>query len=439
MSRKIGAVARLVALLAATMLFASACGVDHSDVALTPNADYVAERLALATDARELAQFEARQEERALESALSARASTRAALAAAQEELALAEMNLLTAQRALENTRFATLAVPADATAEAVPVPESNDVVVFRRVDRNDERDLFTLDVATGRVHAITEAGDGRSVGPGFLVSNDGVAVSPDGERIAYSLTDGDFRSDIIVANLDGSDPEVVGIRRGEPAAVLWTPDGNLIFDDINGGRRVISHLDMTTGDQELLLFSEGDGVNLVGMSGEHFVFVDRDRPTKLVRFDLQTRERFDDITIGFSDSIRLSPSGSQVVVMVPTGEGERLGIVDLIGAEMRGWVAGEIPEGLAGARFLSDDRTLAFVTGPDEQDDLRLMVADLADGFEPRSLFTGWAEVFAVGPSDTIYITARVDDQWELHMVTLDGEVTPLGIDGWPVAVLSG
>ena len=118
--------------------------------------------------------------------------------------------------------------------------------------------------------------------------------------------------------------------------------------------------------------------------------------------------------------------------------------MIDLGRAEMRGWVVAEVVDGLGGATLSPDGRLVAFTTGGTSRSDLQ--IADLTRAFEGEllvpALSFGEVDQYRWSPASDVVYFSQIDGRRSaaprLHAVTLSGEVTSFGIEGWPVAVVS-
>lgn len=457
MSRR--GIARSVAAIVGVLLVATACTTTAGDAEGWLALESVEQQFIEAAAASDQAASEAQRAVRARRSVESVTSLLRDEAEGIVEDLQLVAAETAAVEAAVEDALSTDSAVPADAPVAAPPLPDSGDLLVFRADEPTGEQELFTLDVATGRVNQLTESGDGFSVG--FSAP-----VSLDGDFIAYSLTEVSLAedpltedpltedkvlTDIVVAGLDGSGPVVVATREGAPSAVEWSPYGDLIFNDTEAGLDVISIVDPATGDQELLAVADQDAAFLVGMSGEHLIYADvGGESDKIVRFDLQPRERIDEFELGAVASAFLNERGSIIVMGPgrPTEDETRtvadMALISLGTSRIFAATIAEIENGLGGATLSPDGRRVAFTTGT-QSGRSDLQIVDITRAFDPQlaapDLNFGQVDQFRWSPSSEALYFSHSDGRRNptpmLHVATLDGEVTPLGLEGWPVAVV--
>jgi Tol biopolymer transport system component len=108
--------------------------------------------------------------------------------------------------------------------------------------------DLALRDLATGEQRRLTKKGPWETSSEFALLS----VPSPDGKQVAYNWFNKDWRYDLRVVALDGSEPRVL---HADPD-VVW----NQPFDWTADGKQVLAALNRNDGSSELVLISVVDG-----------------------------------------------------------------------------------------------------------------------------------------------------------------------------------
>jgi Tol biopolymer transport system component len=106
-----------------------------------------------------------------------------------------------------------------------------------RRIAFSNGRDIYSVDVASGKVTRLT-----RTTKP--WLANHTPAYSPNGKRIAFSRSTDAFNSDIFVMDANGRNLRRLTTSRGtdsvlgEEHAPAWSPDGRTIVFVTNRSQR---------------------------------------------------------------------------------------------------------------------------------------------------------------------------------------------------------
>ncbi|MCL4879798.1 MAG: serine/threonine-protein kinase [Anaerolineae bacterium] len=160
------------------------------------------------------------------------------------------------------------------ATANAVSLAPLREGRILFVSDRNEQPDLYVLDLTTGNETRLTRT-NGAEGSP---------AISPDGDRIVYLFDpDGNLSDDnieqieVYISRSDGSDAQPVTSNLSEEVSPIWTPDGNhiLFVRTVNGVARYrIIQYDLTTEDEMVLYEDNGYAANLsISPDGQQLVY----------------------------------------------------------------------------------------------------------------------------------------------------------------------
>ncbi|MFO7946978.1 MAG: hypothetical protein R6V19_09190 [Armatimonadota bacterium] len=193
-----------------------------------------------------------------------------------------------------DDNQDATLitAPPGDGADSMPDVSEDNTKIVFVTTQDTGNQQIAVADIdGSNREVILSEAGANLR----WPVFND------DGTKIAFERrVIGDDQSDIWVCNADGSDPQELLGSDFDEGAPAWSPDGNTILfhSDRNGPYYDIWAMDADgTNGRAYTSTSRNDGYPIWSADGEDLAFI-RDRELWKVNFTADEDERdYDRVT----------------------------------------------------------------------------------------------------------------------------------------------
>lgn len=226
-----------------------------------------------------------------------------------------------------------------------------------------------------------------------------GPAYSPDGKHLAYfSNLKGVENEGIWLANSDGSNP-VPLVQDGRVNIFpRWTPDSeHLIYASYSPSGSEYRQISVSGGAPQTLQNSAPDGTADVGSEGQ-LLFLGP-------------------LFLGPHSQIQVSASQTtQTLITLPSDENAML------------------------LRWSPDDRSIAYIVNPMQEDDPRagLWVFDLNKS--PRQVFRGWVVWYARGPRNEIYLIQGKPDlegvlwkvDWDGHSLTRAPVSIPLPFHYW-------
>lgn len=188
---------------------------------------------------------------------------------------------------------------------------------------------IYSVDVVSGALKRITTQ-DGAW---------DGVAVSPDGRKIAYdgfpSTTASYQASEIYVANADGSAPQKVTSLDRDPGGIQWARDGSGVFFTVAETGTANVYFAPASGTGATKLTTGAQMVSLASLSrtgvgaGMRTTFTD---PADIVRIDLAKR--------GAAASVaQLTHVNDDVLANVKLASIERVSAKSSNNTDVEGWI----------------------------------------------------------------------------------------------------
>ena len=220
----------------------------------------------------------------------------------------------------------------------------------------------------------------------------------PDGRRIAVTAI---VNRDTVVAIVDavGSTPMLRLTRgRSEDRDPSLSPDGRMIaFSSTRDGNRELYVMNADGTGQRRLTHSDGlDGSPAWSPDGSTIAFVSEHDGTKdlfRIRPDGQGLERLTTGAQATRDQPRWSPDGTRIAVQMARGTNYDIGVV-LVARHERIDVATS-PDYDGSFTWSPDSKALAYVSGPTNQETLRIVSADGRESrrvTETPALTPGWA-----------------------------------------------
>jgi TolB protein len=166
-------------------------------------------------------------------------------------------------------------------------------------------------------------------------------AWSPDGQWLAYVSFE-NKRASIYVQQVSSGERRLVSGRVGINGAPAWSPDGHKLLVTLGGsaGTPNLYILDLAT--QQLTRLTEGPAIDTEGAwsaDGQAVYFTsDRSGGPQIYRIGTEPGARPKRITFGSSYNARprLSPDGSQLVMVTQDGANYRIAVQDLASGTVR-------------------------------------------------------------------------------------------------------
>ena len=247
----------------------------------------------------------------------------------------------------------------------------------------------YTIDLDTGVMTPLPAAIVGEADETG------GYVVSPDGARIAYVGPGEDGGSQILVANVDGTDIRQV-THAFEASLPGWSPDGTRIAyvgREDAGRPSNIFVLDLATGD----------ATRITSETGEVF-------------------------------GTQFSPDGSSIVYTADRGNGDGVFIVSVTGGKSTLLVGGGGDAGDAGDGLLSPDGSLLSYGHSEVVGGLANRWVANADGSDPRPLVENGNYPSASWSPDSTRIATFSSTSKDVSVVDVTtGEARVVAMGAWP------
>ena len=204
---------------------------------------------------------------------------------------------------------------------------------------------IWEIDLASSRAKRLTQSG----------VAARAPAYAPDGERIAYFVSDSG-RVQLVVRSADGTTRAVATEPNIEPRRVRWTADGQELLYVTAGRLRRVS----AVGESRALPFTAR---------------LDLPRPTRSLA-PLGVVEPGRRVTARGLSGLALAPDGVQIALLA-------LGKLWLIGLDGRARAAAEVPVTAIALTWAPDSRQVVWGDGVEGEQDV--WVTDVASGTSRR------------------------------------------------------
>lgn len=195
---------------------------------------------------------------------------------------------------------------PGDLTLSGEPVTVADQIVFY--VDRAyapvtasmDEIIAFRRNGAA-RMRITWHSRDGRRLGTiGEMGEFEGIALSPDGTRVAFGYFDvAESLNHVAVVATDGGVPRRFTFARGNQYSPVWSPDGSeLAFSDDQAGVDTVTAKPLTATGNERALIPRPKGSTYAqswSADGEHILYRAQDTKTgyDVWALSLRTRQTF--------------------------------------------------------------------------------------------------------------------------------------------------
>src|SRR5665213_2244206 len=166
-------------------------------------------------------------------------------------------------------------------------------------------------------------------------------AWSPDGQWLAYVSFE-NKRSAIYVQQVSSGQRRLVSGRVGINGAPAWSPDGKKLLVTLGGSAGTPNLYILDLGTQQLTRLTDGPAIDTEGAwaaDGQSVYFTsDRSGGPQIYRIGIEPGAKPRRITFGGSYNARprLSPDGTQLVMVTQDGPNYRIGVQDLNSGTVR-------------------------------------------------------------------------------------------------------
>jgi TolB protein len=166
-------------------------------------------------------------------------------------------------------------------------------------------------------------------------------AWSPDGQWLAYVSFE-NRRSAIYVQQVSSGQRRLVSGRVGINGAPAWSPDGKKLLVTLGGSAGTPNLYVLDLGTQQLTRLTDGPAIDTEGAwaaDGQSVYFTsDRSGGPQIYRIGIEPGARPQRVTFGGSYNARprLSPDGTQLVMVTQDGPNYRIAVQDLSSGTVR-------------------------------------------------------------------------------------------------------